>query len=50
VPAPIPVYRDTLKVLTAAQRQTISQALNKPDAPTDIGELIEKTFGLGTGR
>jgi Spy/CpxP family protein refolding chaperone len=39
-------FRDSLAVLTPEQRQTIREALKKPDAPSDIGELIEKTFGL----
>jgi hypothetical protein len=39
-------YRDALGILTPAQRQTIREALKKPDAPQDIGELIAKTFGL----
>jgi hypothetical protein len=39
-------FRDSLAVLTPAQRETIREALKKPDAPSDIGELIEKTFGL----
>ena len=39
-------YRDTLAVLTSEQRQTLREALKNPDAPQDIGELIEKTFSL----
>ena len=39
-------YRDTLAVLTPAQRQILREALKKPDAPQDIGELIEKTFSI----
>lgn len=39
-------YRDAIGVLTPDQRQTIREALKKPDAPQDIGELIEKTFSI----
>lgn len=38
-------YRRSLAVLTPAQRAVVREALKKPDAPTDIGELIDKTFG-----
>jgi hypothetical protein len=39
-------YRDALAILTLEQRQTLREALTKPDAPRDIGEAIAKTFGL----
>jgi len=39
-------FRESLAILTPEQRTTILTALNQPDAPQDIGELIEKTFKL----
>lgn len=39
-------YREALAVLTPAQRQLVRDELKKPDAPTDLGEAIAKTFGL----
>jgi len=39
-------YRDALAILTPDQRQTVREALKKPNAPTDIGEVIQTTFGI----
>lgn len=36
--------RETVNVLTPAQRQIIRVEMRKPGAPADLGELIAKTF------
>jgi hypothetical protein len=38
--------REALRILTPEQRDTVRDALSQPGAPGDIGEVIEKTFGL----
>lgn len=39
-------FRDALAVLTPAQRQLVREEMKKPDAPADLGEAIERVFGL----
>ena len=39
-------YRAALNVLTPDQRQLVRDELKKPGAPTDIADIIVKTFGL----
>lgn len=39
-------YRGAIHILTPEQRNTVREALKQPGAPADIGEAIEKTFGL----
>ena len=39
-------YRDAIHNLTPEQRNKVREALKQPGAPADIGEVIEKTFGL----
>ena len=39
-------FRDTLAVLTPIQKKLVLAEMQKPDAPGDLSEAVEKVFGL----
>jgi len=39
-------FRETLAVLTPQQKKLVLAELQKPDAPGDLSEAVEKVFGL----
>ena len=38
--------RETVNVLTPAQKQLVKSEMRKPGAPADLGEVIARTFNL----
>ena len=39
-------FRETLAVLTPGQKKLVLAEMQKPDAPGDLSEAVEKVFGL----